>query len=367
MSTARAPAQTRLGFGLLACPVCPYGVSGRCEGERAATPESFSWGDPTVIGCTDPARQTLYYADLHGSGAPRRQKAPHSKLVLPVFIPQVPTGLSQIPEFRANYLFSVSLSTILDANGRVKYKSPEALRRALRLPSTARLALIGTAIDHTIEQLWQTAKEQDSWRKIAALRFEFSTSLTYSVWERHPRFDQIISQEKNFATHDILLSHGLISIPFLFFHDDRDYEEIVSWLQVRQDVRKVAVLSQFKHSKRGFEQLLKEMHSLEKDLSRQFHFLVVGPASAARIGKLINDFPKVTIVTHQPIFKAIYGSRILPSLRPVKADIHITKEQLAVNNVEQYWQYCTRRRKSIRAKKGSKQPFMPLFFHVESN
>jgi len=229
------------------------------------------------------------------------------------------------------------------------------------------LGLIGTAIDHTIEQLWQTAKEQDAWRKIAVLGFEFSTSLTYSVWEKHPRFDQIINQEKNFATHDILLGYGLTSIPFLFFHDDRDYEEIVSWLQARQDVTKVAVLSQFQHSKRSFEQLLRGMHSLEHDLSRQIHFLVVGAASAARIGKILNDFAKVTIVTHQPIFKAIYGRRTVNNLRHLKADIHITKEQLAVNNVEQYWHYCSSRRRSIRAKKDSKQLFIPLFHSAESN
>ncbi|HEV7746717.1 MAG TPA: hypothetical protein VGO56_17100 [Pyrinomonadaceae bacterium] len=247
----------------------------------------------------------------------------------------------------------------------MKYKSPGALRRALKLPSTARLALIGTAIDHTIELLWQTAIEQGAWRKIAALGFEFSTSLTYSVWERHPRFDQIISQEKNFATHDILLREGLISIPFLFFHDDRDYKEIVSWLQIRQDVKKVAVLSQFKQSKRGFEQLLKEMHSLEQELARQIHFVVVGPASAAKIGRILNEFPRVTIVTHQPIFKAIYGRRTANNLSHVKTDRHITKEQLAVSNVEQYWQYCTGRRKSARAKKDSKQAPMTLFYRAQ--
>jgi len=366
MRKTQAHAQTSLEYGLLACSVCPYGLSGRCEGERTATPESFRWGDPYVIGCTDPERQTLYYADLHGSGRSKPRRAQHSRLTLPVFIPQVPTGLSKIPPFKANALFSVSLSTILDPNGRVKYKSANSLRRALRLPVSARLALIGTAIDHTIEQLWQTAEEQDAWNKIAALRFEFSTSLTYSVWEKHPRFDQIISQEKNFATHDLLLGHGVQSIPFLFFYDDRDYAEIISWLQVHKDVKKVAVLSQFKHSTRGFELLLKEMHSLERDLFRQFHFVVVGPASATKIQRILDEFPSVTIVTHQPIFKAIYGRRTLSNLRHVKADIHITKEQLAVNNVERYWQYCLSRRKSMRARKDSKQAPLPLLHRARS-
>lgn len=191
-------AQERFVFGALACPVCPYALSERCKGERAATPESFTLHNSTVVGCNDPARQRLYYSDLHGRVQPGgRRKSRQHEIHLPAFIPLLATGLGHKPNFRNNPLFGVSLSTILDGEGKVKYRSAEALRRTLKVSSNARIALIGTARDYTIERFWERSESLRSWEKIAALGFEFSTSLTYSVWDKHPRFHQILSQEKN--------------------------------------------------------------------------------------------------------------------------------------------------------------------------
>lgn len=329
-------AQERFVFGALACPVCPYGLSGRCKGERAATLESFTLNNSTVVGCRDPARQRIYYSDLHSHIPRGRRKSRHHEIHLPELIPLLGTGLGRKPEFRNDTLFGVSLSTILDGEGRIKYRSAEALRHTLKLPLTARIALIGTARDYTIERFWERSDSLGSWERLAALGFEFSTSLTYSVWDKHPRFHQILSQEKNLVSHDLLLSHGVRSIPFLFFYDAEDYQSVLSWLDIHRDVRKIAMLAQFHRSRAGFAEMLDDMARLERDVGREIQFLVVGPSSANRLTQILDHFALVSIATHQPIMKAIRGRRTMKDLRHEPVDRRIPKAQLAVHNVELY-------------------------------
>jgi hypothetical protein len=361
---ARPSPQKRFVFGSLACKVCPYGISGRCDGETSATPESFILTDSSVIGCLDPARQRAHFADLHGQLRPLRQKSRHSEINLPAFIPQICTGLGALPKLKGDPLFAVSLSTILGEEGKVKYRSAQSLRHALGLQPDARLALIGTTNDYTIEKLWTNSGASDAWNRIANLGFEFSTSVSYSVWDEHPRFDQIFNQEKNFATHGILLEKGIISIPFLFFYDEKDYQEILSWLRNHKDVRKVAILAQFKRADANFEEVVVDMHRLEKDLSRSLQFLVVGPSTASRIRRLFNEFSRVTIVTIEPAFKALYSHRALRDLRYVPADNRIRKAIIAANNIEIHRKFCARARPAKRVRRLSDEVALPLLSRI---
>jgi hypothetical protein len=341
--------QPSLPLGGLVCEVCPYGVSGRCDGYTTATVESFVMQGPSVIGCLDSSRQASYFLDLYGQRSYKPKKAHHSSLLLPRFIPEMATGLRQAPKFNPKTLFGVSLSTLLSEEGIIKYKSPEALRKALRLSPYARLALIGTAIDFTIEKFWHLSEKQDAWRRIAALNFEFATSFTYSVWNKYPRFDQIFNQDRNFATYDYLLANKIPSIPFLFFYNRRDYREIIAWLRDHQDVHKIAVLAQFYESSSKFEQLFEDMRAYQEDALRPLHFVIIGASKPSKIRKVLDEFSNVTIITHQPIFKALMGFRTLPDLSHIKADVSVGHGILAVNNIAQFQRYCSRSRVSKRS------------------
>lgn len=341
MSRGEDLLQPPLPLGELVCDVCPYGVTQRCEGRVQATLESFVMNDSSVIGCLDVQRQCDNYANLHGWRIPTPQIARHDDLYLPRFIPQVPLGLRQAPKFKANPLFGVSLTTLLRENGRTRFKTPEQIREDLNLPRDARLALIGTVADITLENFWEVSERQDSWKRIAELNLEFATSLTFSVWNKHPRFDQIFNQDRNFATHDFLLAAGVNSIPFLFSHTKRDYQEIISWLREREDVTKVAILSQFYESAHKFEQIHNDMRAYQEDALRPLQFLVVGVSSAEKIDRLLSEFPTATIVTHQPLLKAIKWERTLPNLKHIKVTKGRNQAVLAAGNVEMFEKYCS--------------------------
>jgi len=295
----------------------------------------------SVIGCLDAKKQSDLYADLHGWRLTTPQKL-DAEIIIPPFIPEVQRGLRKPIFPKRETLFGVSLSTILETKGYVRYKSAEHLRAQLRLPSDARLMLIGTASDYSLEEFWRRSESKSLWTRIASLRFELATSFTYSVWEKNPRFDQIYNQERNFVTHDYLISHGIPSVPFLFFHDNRDYESVVSWLQRRRDVHTVALLAQFYEKQAAFRELIKDMSALRHDSGRDLGFVVVGPSSTERIHEVLSQSSNTSIVTHQPIMKALLGQRVLPDLSTVVAPRSTERSLIAVENMENYHRYCAK-------------------------
>jgi hypothetical protein len=336
-----------LPFGGLTCDVCPYGISNRCRGEQFATAESYLMQGAPVIGCLDATKQSRLYADLHGwrLATPQKLKA---EIVIPSFIPEIQRGFKKPITPKRETLFGVSLSTILEDKGYVRYKSAEKLRAELRLPSDARLMLIGAASDYSLEEFWRRSESKELWTHIASLGFELSTSFTYSVWEKNPRFDQIYNQERNFVTHDYLISRGIPSIPFVFFHDKRDYESVVLWLERRNDVRTVAMLAQFYESRSAFQELIEDMRALRRACRRDLGFVVVGPSSTDRIREVLSQFGNASIVTHQPLFKALLGQRVLSDLSCVDAARSTERSLIAVDNLESYRQYCAKFSRRVR-------------------
>lgn len=333
--------QLPLRLSGLACDTCVYGLTGRCSGIKSATLQSFTRTGDSVIGCIDPKRQNEFLVDLYSTWVSGSDKSKQDQLLLPPFIPEVFRGLKQAPKFRRNTLFGISLSTIIEESGLLRYKSGEHLRRSLKLAPNARLCLIGTANDYSLEFFWQKSEVHNVWARIADFRFEFATSLTFSVWEKQPRFDQIYNLDRNLATHDFLLSQGIPSIPFLFFYDETDYKEVLIWLNAHPDVQRVAMLAQFFEDASDFELVLSEMRRLQTDLDRTLRFLVVGPSSADKIDRVLTEFAGSTIVSSQPIMKAIMGHTTLPNLRHVEASRKVGHAKLASSNVQTYNEHCS--------------------------
>lgn len=295
----------------------------------------------SVIGCLDAERQRQYYDDLM-SHSIRPQKANHLSLSLGRLIPTVRRVLHETPRFKANQLFGVALSTLLENDGSLRYKSAEHLRASLRLPLNARLGLIGTAQDRPLEFFWTKSDIHNVWERLAEFEFEFATSLTFSVWDAQPRFDQKFNQQRNFLTHDLLISYGITSIPFCFFSQFlSDHQNRVGWLKERTDVQTVAVHAQLYDTTRAFKPLIYNMKVLQSDVGRPLQFLVVGASSAEKIDLILEDFPNAVIVTDQPIIKAAFGQRTLPDLSHEVVDRRISQAILALGNIDAFEKYCS--------------------------
>lgn len=323
-----------------ACGECAFWQV-RCF-ERPGLGGGTEWGD-RAIGCFDPQLQRAYLADLAGtpSSPATRPLASLQPESLPPFLPVATEGLRGWPAFPGDLLFGVSLSVLLEPEGYLHFPSPEALRHGLRLPPEARVALLGTAPDRVLERFWAISERSDVWRRIGRLGLEFSTGMTFSVWEGFPRFDQLFNQERNLYTYARLAGEGVPAVPFLFWADAHDRRHALSWIGEHGEVQVVGALAQFRQ-RAAFAGFLSELRRFEGDLGRPLHFLLVGAATAWKLKLAFSRLRSVTVATTQPIMKAIRGFETQPDLTHRTGPWPTSREELAASNVERYRAFCAR-------------------------
>jgi hypothetical protein len=353
MSTQAGSRSSRAGFPgagpgsarirSLACPVCPYHVTGRCEGLDAA---GSSLQSPGAIGCREPARQARYYADLHDGELEQASASDLPIPPLPAFIPVLVRVLPSSVRLDQSLLYGVALTTVLRGTGDVRYATPSQMRRQLGLGEGGRLCLIGTAKDARLENAWAGSERNDLWGRLAGLSFEFTTTTTFSVWDRQARFDQIYNQERNLRSYDRFAGYGLPGAPFLFFPEGTDLEAALAWLEAHPAVDLVGVLAQFYRSSEAFGRLLGGMRVLRDSVPRPLRFLVTGCATAPKLERLFAEFPSATAASTKPVMKALRGHATRTGLRH-SAAWSSKRELLVERNVARYIAFCEALRPSV--------------------
>lgn len=331
-----------------ACPSCLHYGTGRCRGP--VNYETYTMRGPSLVTCVDIERRQELFDDLYSRVVPVPASSHQTKINLPAFISGVEEGMPEVPLFPSNSLFAVSLETFLRKRGTILFQSAEELREKLRLPSDARLALIGTGKDRRIERFWTTSDKHDVWRRIAGFGFEFVTSLTFSVYDEQPRADQIYNQDRNFLTHDLIAHLNIPSIPFLYPYSEEDYGSAFTWLRERPDINKIAVLGQFYRSEQQFAQFLHNMRLIRDGVGRSVEFLVVGVALRRRIEVIMREFD-ASIVSVKPFQAALHGELILDDLKTLASgeqEVSRSRPELVVRNVAKFTRVCEEMRKKYR-------------------
>lgn len=322
-----------------ACLVCPYWNRRRCAGPNNR--ESLEEWGAEAIGCLDPQKQIAFYEDLHvgWTGLGRQQTRPVPDLAS--FIPILPRGLPRDTELSSEMTYGISWSNLLNRDGSFKYATSRSLRKSLRLESDMKLCLVGTAMDKRIERLWEFSDTKQSWKRLLDLELDFVTSLTFSVWDEHPRFDQIFNQERNFYTHDVFSSLQLRSIPFVFHVTTEDRREATEWLLEHQEITAIAWSAQMYRTPRDFDQFVSNNQLLADELrmlGRQVRLFIVGCATIPKLKRLFGafgDFP-ITLASGKPAQRANAGERTLPDLRHEKASRETPRALLVSQNIELY-------------------------------
>lgn len=326
-----------LPFNRLACGGCPYYLNKKCEGETEATSASFSTddNDTSVIGCLNIKRQIQLFSNLH-SLEPSKQIANHNSLNLPELIFGTNDGLKGFPAFNEDDYFAVSFRHLINEKGFFKYKSSSTLRNGLKIPQNSPLAFIATATDPRLEMFWYKSKSTDAWKRIADFDFKFTTSLSFSVYDEHPRFDQIFNRERNFITHDLLLAAGATSIPFIFFYNNKDFKQSVDWLNARPDISIVAIHAQQLNSQSQIYKLVQDMKLLQQNIQRNLHFVVIGVFSFLKCVSLKQAFSDLTVISSHPLHMASNGELLFSNLNSINISQNIPNTLLAVPNMNAY-------------------------------
>lgn len=333
--------QSSIEFTELACPSCPYGVSGRCPGpdEDCLKPD-----DDRFIGCFEPARQMSVYLDLHRAVSENNSVPLPATPRLPAVVHVVQKGLPVGATFPATTMFGASYSSILGVTGELLPQDGPALRARLRLPQSCRIGVIGTCADPLLEAFWKKSEVRDVWPRFGSLRLEFAVGSSFSVVTKSPRFDRIFNQERNFYVTERLIGAGVYGIPLLFFEDDtpHDVEAILGWLAEHPEVEVVALSAQLVRGKKSFGEFLRSSERLRQRLDPKMGIMVIGVATADRIRAAYGSLGRVTIVTNQAVTTAIYNQALSRDLVARRANLSTPISELATRNVEHLQRFCDR-------------------------
>jgi Domain of unknown function (DUF4417) len=234
------------------------------------------------------------------------------------------------------------------------YRKPEHLRRALRLKEDARVCLIGTGYDESLESFWIKSEPHKALGQIAALDLTFSTTTTYSVWDDHTRFDQIYNQERNLATYEWLTGHGVPTIPFLFCALEPDYKAAAKWLDEHPEVEIVATSAQGYKGSLRFCEFMADLRRLQQISNRPLRFLIVGCCAGWKIDLLYEHFPIAAIVSGLPFGVGRSGhlcNADLSGRRP--APQSIPRSKLVEECIATCASYCAARASAASTRKAS--------------
>jgi hypothetical protein len=211
---------------------------------------------------------------------------------LPAFIATVGESSMTIPADLEANTFGISLGKIIGEKGNLTVSSIEDIRAKFGIPGRSKVILIGTGQDRPLENLWKIHRTHQIFERLAQIRFDCVTSLTFSVWNTEfPRPDQLRNYHRNLWTYDRFVSLGVPCIPFFFPVDEGDFAYLKIWLSQRPEVNTVAVYARFFHREEAFSSYINYLVKIQECAGRKLRFLVCGigkPENIERLGRKFN-------------------------------------------------------------------------------
>lgn len=308
--------QTLLPFNYN-CSNCPLRKQGYCEGVEDL--RTYSMEHSSLIGCYDLERLEKYLAEYFDRLIPPPSTFYQEKINLSEMTFGIADGRIDLTQYKDIPLFVVSMNVFLKESGDLAFRDMTHLKQTLKIPSNAKVALIGTSSEKIQQALWHVSEKLRILERIANFGFEWVTSTTFSVWDENPRADQIIHQFRNYLVTDLMASHGLPVIPFVYPYNDIDYHTFRNWIKDRPSINKVAVLAQYYESDNQFTELVKNIEKIQDYAEKEIQFLIVGVTKKSKLRQALSNFKNASIISWSPYYEAFLKGKLY--------DINLKSEQ----------------------------------------
>jgi hypothetical protein len=287
------------------CAECPKRVQKRCSGPQTVDSQIRNQGK--LLSCFDMAKTTALEENLDWH---RPSNRPSFCIIqgLPASIPVLCEGMPPELLLNSHDLYGIALDDLVRDNGSLRYSTGSELREAFRLPRDGRLCLFGSARDIRLEELWARSVRDLVWKRIRKLGFEFVTGATFSVFEQQSRRGQLVNQDRNLLSAELLACEDLPVIPIFCEVIEEDLDFAVHWLGERPSIEVVAGLAQGWKTDNEFSRFLWRMKFLKNHVRRPLHFLIIGCSSADRIWTLFQGLGDVTIANTNLALSGVNGT-----------------------------------------------------------
>ena len=209
------------------------------------------------------------------------------------------------------------------------------------MPPSGRLCLVASINDPLLENLWRQSAVNQIWSRIRSLNFEFVTSLSFSVFEHQPRGAQLLMQDKNLLSADLLAAAGIPVVPLILDVVEEDLEATLRWLADRPGIEVIGGLAQDWRRADEFRRFLDRMLFIKQHCPRPLHFFIVGCHQPDRIQRLVQELTHVSTSSENLVQQAIHG-RVWDSRRErfLKAGPDETRETLVEESIASYCSLC---------------------------
>lgn len=314
--TKTVPTQKPLPFGFN-CSDCPLKRQGYCEGIDDL--RTYSMEHPSLIGCYDLKRIEKYLSEVFAKLIPPPLTFFQDKINFSESPFGIADGRIDLSEYGDIPLFVVSMNDFIKDSGDLRFKDMSHLKKILKLPSNAKVALIGTSSEKIQQAIWRVSERLGIWKRIAEFGFEWATSPTFPVWDINPRSDQIILQFRNYLASDLMASYGLPVIPFVYPYNATDHQTFRNWIKDRPSINKVAILAQYYETDEQFAQLVKNINKIQDYAGKELQFLIVGVTQKSKLQQALLNFPNASIISWSPYYEAFLKGKLY--------DINLKSEQ----------------------------------------
>jgi hypothetical protein len=320
------------------CGGCPRCASGRCSGPQTVDSQIRNQGK--LLGCFDTAEAAALEENLDRY-RPANQPSFCTIQGLPTSIPVLCEGMPRELRLNAHDLYGIALDDLVRDNGSLRYGTASELREAFRLPRDGRLCLIGSARDTRLEDLWARSARDLVWRRIRRLGFEFATGVTFSVFEQQSRRGQLVNQDRNMASVELLASEGLPVVPVFCEVIEEDLDFAARWLEERPSLEVVAGLAQGWKTDAEFPRFLWRMKFLKDHVRRPLHFLIIGCSSADRIWTLFQELGAVTVANTNLAISGVNGAGWDSQYhKMVTVPQEIPREEVIPESFQSFAEFC---------------------------
>ena len=325
------------------CSKCPLKKMGYCDGVEDL--QRYSMEHESLIGCYDLKRIDKYLSEIFD----RLISPPETFYQEKINLSELPFGIAysgiDLTEYKDIPLFVVSMKTFLRESGDLAFRDMADLKEKLKIPPSAKVALIGTSSEKIQQAFWRNLEKVNLLERIANFGFEWMTSPTFPVYDFNPRADQIIHQFRNYLITDLISTYGLPVIPFVFPYNIADYRTFSKWLKDRPSIKKVAILAQFYESDAQFSQLIKNIEEIENFADRELEFLIVGVTKKSKIEQALSKLKNVSIISWSPYFEAFLKGKLYNTDLKSVQRLDLSKPFVAYENYITFGQVISELRK----------------------
>jgi hypothetical protein len=281
---------------------------GYCDGVEDLP--KYSMEHESLIGCYDLNRIDKFSSEIFDRLILPPKTFHQEKINLSEVSFGVAYGGIDLTEYNEIPLFVVSMNKFLRESGDLAFRDMIHLKEKLRIPPSAKVALIGTSSEKIQQAFWRNLEKLNLLERIATFGFVWMTSPTFPVYDLNPRADQIIHQFRNYLITDLIANCGLPVIPFIFPYNIADYRTFSKWMKDRPSISKVAILAQYYESDAQFSQLVKNIEEIHKYAERELEFLIVGVTKKSKIEHALSKLKNVSIISWSPYFEAFLKGKL---------------------------------------------------------